>query len=200
MEASPAYTGRITPAGPEDLDPGAGRQWWLFLVSGIVWTIFALIVFRFDIQSAGTIGAVVGIVCIVIGFEQFGALRVSSPGWRVVRVIIGVLLILVGIVALAYPHRTFVEVAAIFAFFLAIKGFFDIMSSILLRRHTDLWWAGLIIGTIEILLAFWAAGNFGRESVLLIVWVGAAALAHAVSDFVLAARLHGLRNAATPRQ
>jgi uncharacterized membrane protein HdeD (DUF308 family) len=196
MDASAGYTGRLTPGGFEDLDPQASRQWWLFLVSGTVWAIFALIVFRFDIHSAGTIGAVVGIVCIVAGFEQFGALRVSSTGWRIVRVILAVLFILVGIVALAYPHRTFVEVAAIFAFFLAIKGFFDIMSSILLRRHTDLWWAGVIVGTIEILLAFWAAGNFGREQVLLIVWVGAAALAHAVSDFVLAARLHGLRDAA----
>ena len=51
----------------------------------------------------------------------------------------------------------------------------------------------LIVGVVEILLAFWAAGNLGREAVLLIVWVGAAALAHAVTDFVLAARLHGLR-------
>ena len=51
----------------------------------------------------------------------------------------------------------------------------------------------LLVGLVEILLAFWAAGNFGREAVLLVVWVGAAALAHAVADFVLAARLYGLR-------
>jgi uncharacterized membrane protein HdeD (DUF308 family) len=168
----------------------------MFLVSGSVWAIFALTIFRFDIHSAGAIGAVVGIVCIVAGVHQFAALGVSSTGWRVVRVIFGLLFVAVGIVALAYPHRTFVEVAAIFAFFLALKGFFDIMSAFLLRRQTDLWWAGLIVGTIEILLAFWAAGNFGRESVLLLVWVGAGALAHSVSDFVLAARLHGLRRAA----
>ena len=51
----------------------------------------------------------------------------------------------------------------------------------------------------EILLAFWAAGNFGREAVLLVVWVGAAALAHAVTDFVLAARLYDLQRARQPR-
>jgi len=197
MEASAAQTGRITPTGgQEDLAADAGRAWWWFLVSGSVWAIFALTIFRFDIHSAGTLGAVVGIVCIVAGVEQFASLRVSSAGWRIVRVILGLLFIAVGVVALAYPQRTFAEIAAIFAFFLAIKGFFDIMSSLMLRRHTDLWWTGLIVGTIEILLAFWAAGNFGRESVLLLVWVGAGALAHAVSDFVMAARLHGLRRAA----
>ena len=36
------------------------------------------------------------------------------------------------------------------------------------------------------------------EAVLLVVWVGAGALAHAVSDFVMAARLYGLRRAAGP--
>ena len=196
MQASAPQTGRLTAAGPEDLAADAGRRWWMFLISGSVWAIFALTIFRFDIHSAGAIGAVVGIVCIVAGVHQFAALGVSSTGWRVVRVIFGLLFVAVGIVALAYPHRTFVEVAAIFAFFLALKGFFDIMSSFLLRRQTDLWWTGLIVGTLEILLAFWAAGNFGRESVLLLVWVGAGALAQAVSDFVMAARLHGLREAA----
>ena len=49
-----------------------------------------------------------------------------------------------------------------------------------------------IVGVAEILLV-WAAGNFAAKPWLLIVWVGAAALAHAVTDFVLAARLHGLR-------
>ena len=178
-----------------DLAPDAGQRWWMFLVSGTVWAIFALIVFRFDIDSAGTIGAVVGIVCIVAGVQQFASIGVASTGWKIVHVVLGLLFVAVGIVALAYPHRTFVEVAAIFAFFLAIKGFFDIMVAFLTRREVDLWWVMLIVGFAEILLAFWAAGNFGREAVLLVVWVGAGALAHAVADFVLAARLYGLRRA-----
>jgi uncharacterized membrane protein HdeD (DUF308 family) len=182
----------------DDLAADAGRNWWYFLVTGTVWAIFALTVFRFDLNSAGTIGAVVGVVCIVAGMQQFLAMSVSSTGWKIVHVILGLLFIAVGVVALAYPQRTFAEVAAIFAFFLAIKGFFDIMVSLMARHESDLWWVTLIVGVLEILLAFWAAGNFGRESVLLIVWVGAAALAHAVTDFILAARLYGLRGGAPP--
>jgi uncharacterized membrane protein HdeD (DUF308 family) len=182
----------------DDLAADAGRQWWYFLVTGTVWAIFALTVFRFDLSSAGTIGAVVGVVCIVAGVQQFFALSVSSTGWKIVHVILGLLFIAVGVVALAYPHRTFAEIAAIFAFFLAIKGFFDIIVSLMVRRESDLWWVTLIVGVLEILLAFWSAGNFGRESALLIVWVGAAALAHAVTDVVLAARLYGLRGGTSP--
>jgi uncharacterized membrane protein HdeD (DUF308 family) len=140
----------------------------------------------------------VGVVCIVAGIAQFMALAVSSTGWRIVRVILGLLFVAVGVVALAYPHRTFAEIAAIFAFFLAIKGFFDIMSSLMLRHESDLWWAMLIVGVVEVLLAFWCAGNFGREAVLLVVWVGAAALAQAVTDFALAIRLYALRDKGGP--
>ena len=49
-------------------------------------------------------------------------------------------------------------------------------------------------GRAEILLAFWAAGNFGREAVLLVVWVGAAALARGVMEIALALRLYSLRD------
>ncbi len=204
MEASAPQTGQGSPAlsygvgDAGDLAPGAGRQWWYFLVTGSLWAIFSLTVFRFDLDSAGAVGAVVGVVCIVAGIAQFMALGVSSAGWRIVRVILGLLFVAVGVVALAYPHRTFAEIAAIFAFFLAIKGFFDIMSSLLLRHDTDLWWLTLTIGVVEVLLAFWCAGNFGREAVLLLVWVGAATLAHAVTDFALAMRLYALRRTGGP--
>ena len=108
--------------------PDAGRQWWYFLVTGTLWAIFSLTVFRFDLDSAGAVGAVVGVVCIVAGMRSSSAVGVSSTGWKIVHVILGLLFVAVGVVALAYPQRTFAEIAAIFAFFLAIKGFFDIMS------------------------------------------------------------------------
>ena len=42
---------------------------------------------------------------------------------------------------------------------------------------------------VLILLAFWAAGDFGNKAFLLVVWVGASALAHGVLQLVTAFRL-----------
>ena len=50
---------------------------------------------------------------------------------------------------------------------------------------------GLISGTVQILLAFWAAGDFGHKAFLLVVWVGASALAHGIVQIVTAFRLRG---------
>jgi len=177
-----------------DLTPEAARLWWVYLITGTLWLVFSLIVFRFNLTTVTAVGIAVGAVCIAAGVNEFLMLPISRGGWKAVHAIFGVLFALVGIVALAYPHRTFVEVAAIFSFFLLFKGLLDGFASLALRHVSDLWWIGLIVGTIEILLAFWAAGNFGRQAVLLVVWVGAAALSRGVVEIALAFRLHSLRD------
>ena len=182
----------------EDIDPGGARYWWLFLVTGSLWILFSLLVFRFNIDTVTGIGIAIGAVCIAAGINEMLAVGASSGGWKVVRGVLGVLFVLIGIVALVYPNRTFVEVAAIFSFFLVLKGGFDVVTALMLRREVDLWWVPLLVGVAEILLGFWAAGNFGREAVLLVVWVGAAALARGVMEIVLAIRLREIGRPGAP--
>ena len=182
----------------DDLDPGGARYWWLFLVTGSLWILFSLVVFRFNINTVTGIGIAIAAVCIAAGVNEMLAVGASSGGWKVVRGVLGVLFVLIGIVALAYPDRTFVEVAAIFSFFLVLKGGFDVVSALVLRHEVDVWWVPLLVGVAEILLGFWAAGNFGREAVLLVVWVGAAALARGVMEIVLAIRLREIGRPGAP--
>jgi uncharacterized membrane protein HdeD (DUF308 family) len=177
-----------------DLRPDAARRWWIFLVTGGLWVVFSLVVFRLDLHSVTAIGIAVGAVCIAAGVNELIRVGVvSSRGWKVAHVAFGVVFVLVGIVALAYPHRTFVEVAAIFSFYLAFKGLFDIFVSLTMRKEVEVWWVQVLVGIAELLLGFWSAGNFGREAVLLVVWVGAAALARGVMEITLAVHLYGLR-------
>ena len=190
--------GRGAPVDADDVDPQRARYWWLFLVTGSLWLLFSLVVFRFNINTVTGIGIAVGAVCIAAGFNELLAVGTSRGGWKAVRAGLGVLFTLIGIVALAYPDRTFVEVAAIFSFFLLIKGAFDMFTALIMRHEIDLWWVALLVGAAQILLAFWAAGNFGREAVLLVVWVGAAALARGILEIVLAVRLRGIARTAPP--
>jgi uncharacterized membrane protein HdeD (DUF308 family) len=92
------------------------------------------------------------------------------------------------VVAFVHPGDTFEALASIFAFYLLLRGTFDIVVAILVRG-VELWWVGLISGTVQILLAFWAAGDFGHKAFLLVVWVGASALAHGIVQIVTAFRL-----------
>ena len=53
---------------------------WLFLVTGSLWLLFALIVFRFNIDTVTGIGIAVGAFCIVAGINEFMAVGASRGG------------------------------------------------------------------------------------------------------------------------
>ena len=87
-----------------------------------------------------------------------------------------------------HPANSFDALATIFAFYLLFRGLFDVVVA-LVGRGRPLWWLTLTLGFVQILLAFWAAGDFGHKAFLLVVWVGASALAHGVLQIVRAFEL-----------
>jgi uncharacterized membrane protein HdeD (DUF308 family) len=187
MTATHAHVAVPRDAAARDLRPS--RYWWLFLVTGILWLLLGIVVFRFDLTSVTAVGAAVAVLCLAAGVNEFMAIGASEGGWKLARGALAGIFVVIGIAALIYPDRTFVTVAAIFSFFLLFKGAFDIVGALMTRHENDVWWLGLIGGILEVLLAFWAGGAFGREAVLLIAWVAAAALIRGVTEIVLAFRL-----------
>jgi uncharacterized membrane protein HdeD (DUF308 family) len=99
-----------------------------------------------------------------------------------------------GVFAFVRPETTFLSLAAIIGWYLIFKGFLDMVVSMSDRSH-DLWWLGLVVGIAELLIGFWAAGSPRQSVALLIIWVGAAALARGVMEIILAFRLRGLQKA-----
>jgi uncharacterized membrane protein HdeD (DUF308 family) len=166
------------------------RFWWLPLITGFAWLVIALIVLRFNEASVTTIGILAGLVFIGSGLNDL-ALAAVAPRWRGLWAALGVLLIVVGVVALFSPGNTFEALAAIIGWFLLFKGAFDI-SIALMNRDNELWWVTLVVGIIEVLLAFWAAGYFGRKAVLLVIFVAAAALSRGIMQIALAFQMRDI--------
>lgn len=172
----------------------AARWWWLFLLAGIAWLVFSLVIFRFDITSAKSIAILFGIVAIVAGVDEFMAIGVSTTGWKIVHGLLGVIFIVVGIFAFAHPGSTFEALAALIGFFLLFKGILDLAVAFATKAEFDMWWVQLVVGLIEIGLAFWVAGDFQRKATLLIVYVGIVALSKGLTDIFLAFKLKSLKN------
>jgi uncharacterized membrane protein HdeD (DUF308 family) len=167
----------------------SGEQlWWLLLVTGSLWVIFALIVFRFDYKTVSALSILLGTVCIAAALLEAFAAFGARGWWRVAHVGLAIAFAVIGGLAYAHPQNTFKALATIFAFFLFLRGIFDIVVA-LLARPAELWWVSLVSGVVQILLAFWAAGDFGHKAFLLVVWVGASALAHGTVQIVTAFRL-----------
>ena len=142
-------------------------RWWLFLLTGIAWLVFALLVFQWDYTTVYAISYLFGVVALVAGLNEFLAIGVSTTGWKIVRGILGVLFVIAGIWALVHPHNAFATLAALIGFFLLFKGIFDLTVAFVAKSQFDLWWLQLTVGIIEILLAFWVAGSFEKKTILL---------------------------------
>ena len=176
----------------EVLEEAAGR-WWLFLLTGIAWLVFALIVFQWDYTTVSAISYLFGVVAIIAGVNELFEITVSTTGWKIVHGILGVLFIIVGFYAIWHPYDTFATLAALVGLFLLFRGIFDITVAFVTKDEFELWWLQLIAGIAQILLAFWVAGNWQNKAILLVVYVGIVALMRGITEIFLAFKLKGVR-------
>ena len=87
----------------------AARLWWLFLLIGAAWLLFAIVVFRFSYTSVSAISILFGVVVLVAGIDElFIAFAGGEGGWmKVARLLLALALIVIGILAFVHPGDTF---------------------------------------------------------------------------------------------
>jgi uncharacterized membrane protein HdeD (DUF308 family) len=169
------------------------KAWWIFLIAGILWLIMSLIVFRMELSTVYAISILFGIIAIAAGIDEFMSIGAVHGGWMWLHGALGVIFVIAGIVALVNPEWTFLALASIIGWWFLFKGILDIISAFALKPVNELWWIQLVVGLIELGLAFWVAGNFNEQIILLVVYVGVMCLSKGITDILLAFRLRGLR-------
>jgi len=103
--------------------------------------------------------------------------------------------IVAGVIALKWPGETFLVLSANVGWLLLLYGIIDIVFAFSTRHLERLWWMQLITGIIMVLLGFWAISPDNatvatyRGAVLLVVWIGVAALFRGISDIIVGFRL-----------
>jgi uncharacterized membrane protein HdeD (DUF308 family) len=172
----------------------ASDAWWVFLVTGILWFIVSLVVLRFDLTSVASVGVLLGALFLMAGVNEFLIVGMVD-GWRWLHTILGVIFIVGGVWAFVHPIGAFYELASVLGFLLMFKGSLDIVTAIATKPVNELWWLGLVVGLLELLLAFWASQQFiAARAVLILIWVGFMAMFRGVTEIVLAFHLRRMRN------
>ena len=175
-------------------------SWGWFMFAGIAWIVFAFIVLTFNYTTVWAIAVFFGIGFILGGLMEFGIAAVA-PGWKWLHILLGVLSIIAGFIALIWPGETFLVLSAIVGWLLLFYGIIDVVFALSTRHLDNLWWMQFIAGIIMVLLGFWAISpdadtvSTYRGSVLLVVWVGFAALFRGISDLIIGFRLHSAHKA-----
>jgi hypothetical protein len=175
-------------------------SWGWFLLAGIAWILFAFIVLTFNYTTVWAIAVFFGIGFIIGGVMEFGIAAIAS-GWKWLHILLGVVSIIAGFIALIWPGETFLVLSAIVGWLLLFYGIIDVVFAISTRHLDTLWWLQLLTGIIMVLIGFWAIApddatvSTYRGSVLLVVWVGFAALFRGISDLIIGFRLHSAHKA-----
>jgi uncharacterized membrane protein HdeD (DUF308 family) len=162
------------------------KFWWVELLLGIIWIIVSLVILQFDEASIATMGIIIGVLFLVVGLQQFFIAYIAE-GWKWLWVIFGVIFVLAGIVALAYPKNTFAAIADMLGFLFLLVGVFWIIEALATKDANELWWLGLVAGILMIMLAFWAAGQFFMtKAYTLLVFAGIWLLLQGIFDIIKA--------------
>jgi len=170
-------------------------RWWLLLIIGILWLIYAFIVLSFTYETVWAIAIFAGAAFIAAGIGEF-VLAGVLDSWRWLHALAGVLCIIAGIVAFAWPGQTFLVLAAILAWFLLFRGTFNIVESFFIKDYVEQWWLLLISGILQLAIGVWAIGYAGRSIAVLVVWVGVWALTEGFMNIWAAFRLRGVHKKA----
>jgi uncharacterized membrane protein HdeD (DUF308 family) len=171
----------------------ATSLWWLFLITGTLWLLVSWLVLRWDYSTVASVSYLFGAMAIFLGVNEFFQLGGSTAGWKIFHGILGVLFIAGGIYALFDPFSTFAALASLVGLFFIVKGAFDVIVSIATRGESPIWWLQLIVGILELIIGFWASGpgyeTYGRQVVLLVVFVGFLAMARGITEIIFAFKL-----------
>ena len=160
--------------------------WWLLLLTGVAWLILSWVALRFTPASVATVGVLLGVLFLFGMIDEF-LIAAVLPSWRWLHVVMGVIFAFGAGWSFARPYDAFWTLASILGLLLIFRGTLDIITSVDARAVNGVWWLGLVAGILEILLGFWASGQYLRvQGALLLVWVGLFALFRGISEIVIA--------------
>ena len=152
------------------------RFWWFPTIVGVLMVLYSFAILSFSIRTVYAIAIGLGVGLVLSGMAQIGYSRIA-PSWRWLILAAGVVDLVLGLAAFAWPGITFLVLVRLVGWVLLLRGLLDVLQSFEAKRlGQENWWVLTTIGTLTIVVAVWATRYPGRSLVLLVLWVGIALL------------------------
>jgi uncharacterized membrane protein HdeD (DUF308 family) len=102
--------------------PQIGRNWWLFLIVGLVSVVAGILAIVWPDITLLALGLFVGISLLFIGGLEVAEAIAGSPDSRALTAIVGVLSIIAGIVCLRRPGESLLAIVIVLGIYLIVEG------------------------------------------------------------------------------
>lgn len=174
----------------------AASLWPVGLVAGILYLILGFIVLSYDATSLSLVSILIGVSFMFTGITWLVLLPRVMPDLKWFWIVAGILAIVAGIVAFAYPDESLRVLSLIVGWTLLLSGLLDAISA-LASRDYEYWWLSLIAGLVMFGLGAWAVRETERSVVLLLTIVGVYCLVRGITEIVRAFRLRQVKQELT---
>ena len=170
------------------------RNWWVFLLRGIVAILFGVLAF---LRPGITLEALILLFAFWALFDgilsligSIGAAEAKEPWWPLV--LIGLLGIAAGILTFRYPGVTALALLFVIAFWSIFRGIIEIVAAVRLRELIQgEWW--FILGGIASIAFGVLIVMYPGSGLLAVVWlIGLYAVIFGITQIMLGFRLKGV--------
>jgi len=172
------------------------RNWWVVLLNGLAAIAFGILAIAWPGPTLLVLIILFGAYCLADGitaiYASFARNEKGATWWQML--LLGVVSILAGIAAFAWPGLTALALVMVIAAWSVVHGIFEIIAAIELRKVIDNEWLLALAGVVSILFGIVLFARPG-EGALALVWViGFFAIARGVLLVMLSFRLRGFAN------
>lgn len=165
------------------------KNWWVLLIRGIFAILLGVMAFASPGLTLMTLVLFYGAYALIDGITALGIGAATRAWWLVLSGVIG---IIVGIGTFFYPGITAVALFYLIAAWAIVRGVFEIVAAIGLRKEINGVWSLILGGIFSIIFGVVLVAH-PAPGVLALVWlIGAYALVFGVTMIVLAFRLRSL--------
>jgi uncharacterized membrane protein HdeD (DUF308 family) len=165
------------------------KDWWLYLLSGLVSLVFGALILSIDWSLDG-LAAFVGTLFIIQG-AAFAVTRPLDGGARALNLVAGFASAIAGIVLLAWPDRGLYTLSIFVGAWIVVQGVLNIVGAIV-NRHAPFWWLVLALGLIEVPIGIWALRRPGLTLAVMITLTGVWAIVAGIWQCLIAFEVRSL--------
>jgi uncharacterized membrane protein HdeD (DUF308 family) len=175
--------------------PELGRNWWLFVVLGVICLVTGILAIVWPDLTLLTLGIFAGIYLLITAIMEIIDAIFGEAGGRAMSAILGIISLIAGLVFLRRPGESLVAIVVVAGIFLVAEGVIRVVRAF---GSTGARWWGVAIGIVDVIVGGVILSWPGIGLVTLAVFFAATMIIRGIFAIVVGFKLRSLRNAEEP--
>lgn len=174
--------------------PEIGRNWWLFVVLGVICVAVGIMAMVWPDITLLTLGIFAGIFLMIAAVMEIIDAIFGDPGGRALSALLGVITLIAGLICFRRPGESLLAIVVVIGIYLIAEGVFRIVRA--LGSEGRRWW-GVGIGALDTVVGIVILSWPELGLATLAIFFAISMLVRGIVTIVIGFKLRNLRNVDT---